>query len=679
MVAKSRLRYFLNRLFFTFVASLITNTMKTFISGLLFLFILSGTLMAQNPKALDGELLVQLNTKSTIANLLTDLSDFGITDYHTVSERFKIYQLFIDTGKTNQMVLLHSLLNNEKVANAQQNHLVTERGSEESCLPDDPFFLSSQWSLLNTGQSGGLPGADIDATSAWDLTTGGLTALGDTIVIAIVDGGSDINHEDVDFWTNRFEIPNNNMDDDQNGYIDDIHGWNAYNHTGDIPLYNHGIHVTGIAAATGNSGKGVTGINWGTRVMAVAGSSSTSEATVVEALSYIYTERERYNETNGAEGAFVVADNCSFGIDQGNPQNFPIWEAMYDSLGQIGVLSIAATANRDWNIDEVGDVPTAFGTPFMISVTNTTKSDVKFPGAGYGSTSIDLGAPGTIIMSSRINNMYGNSTGTSMATPHVTGAVALLYAAADSAFMYNYKTDPGAGALAIKDAILNGVDPLPYFDTLTVSGGRLNVFNAIKQIYQGPIIRLEMCTVTDSIEPNSSLTNELLLTNTGLSDLAFTLNIPGQPGWISVSAESYTVQPDAETFIQLHYNSNGLPTGTYQCELQIISNQLPLKVVPITLVVDTSVGLAENHQNESIQFYPNPFANNLKVNLSVISDVWVRLDIYNQLGSVILQQEINPRNHQLLELETTHWTPGIYFYRLISSDREIGHGKIIKE
>jgi hypothetical protein len=254
-----------------------------------------------------------------------------------------------------------------------------------------------------------------------------------------------------------------------------------------------------------------------------------------------------------------------------------------------------------------------------------------------------------------------------------------LYAAADSTFMVNYKTDPGAGALAIKEAILNGVDPLPYFDTLTVSGGRLNVFNAIKQIYQGPIIRLEMCTVTDSIEPNSSRTHDLLLTNTGLTDLAFTLNIPGQPGWISVTAGSYTVQPDAETFIQLHYNSNGLPTGTYQCELQILSNQLPVKVVPITLVVDTSVGLAENRQNESIQFYPNPFANNLRAKLSVLSEVWVRLDIYNQLGSIVFQQGINPRNNQQLELETTHLTPGIYFYRLISSTREIGHGKIIRE
>ncbi len=179
---------------------------------------------------------------------------------------------------------------------------------------------------------------------------------------------------------------------------------------------------------------GVTGVNWNVKVLPVVGS-ATVESIVVAGYAYLHEMRSLYNETNGAKGAFIVSNNCSFGVNQGMPEDFPIWGAMYDSLGMQGVLSAGATANANWNVDEVGDIPTAFTSEFLITVTNTDKNDVKSSSAGYGATTIDLGAPGTQVYSTKMSNDYGYKTGTSMSAPHVTGAIAYMFSVANEEFM----------------------------------------------------------------------------------------------------------------------------------------------------------------------------------------------------------------------------------------------------
>jgi Subtilase family len=183
-------------------------------------------------------------------------------------KRLNIWLLGYDTGRSTATQALSNIRQSSHAKLAQFNHYVTMRSN----FPNDPRF-GEQWGLHNTGQNGGTPDADIDAPEAWDISTGGNTALGDEIVVAVIDGGFFLNAPDLDFWKNVHEIPGNGIDDDNNGYIDDYDGWNAYLSTGYIPPDPHGTHVTGIACAKGNNSMGTSGVNWNVKIMPIAGSS----------------------------------------------------------------------------------------------------------------------------------------------------------------------------------------------------------------------------------------------------------------------------------------------------------------------------------------------------------------------------------------------------------------------
>jgi subtilisin family serine protease len=300
--------------------------------------------------------------------------------------------------------------------------------------PNDPSF-GNMYALRNTGQNGGTADADIDADEAWDTTRGS-----SSVVVGIIDEGVDVNHPDLteNIWRNTGETPANGIDDDGNGFVDDLHGWDFVHDDGSVfdsaDGEDHGTHVAGTVGARGNNSVGIVGVNWEVSLMSlkVLGPSGGNDRDIIDAYRYAKLMRQR--------GVNLRVLNNSYG---GTGYQPAAADAIRE-LGEVGILFVAAAGNSSRDNFQIPHYPSDYELPNVISVAATTRFDNLASFSNFGPRKVTMGAPGSSILSTTPNNTYSSFGGTSMASPHVAG-VAALYKQAN----------PSASSTTIRNAIVN--------------------------------------------------------------------------------------------------------------------------------------------------------------------------------------------------------------------------------
>lgn len=669
-----------------------------------------------------GEILIKIDNPTYLAEVVDQMqiinSKFtGLRVSKEVSRPVNIWLLSFDENAISHDDMITALYSNKHILVAQNNHYIQERVT----TPNDPNF-SSQWHHIDGSDN------DIDSDLAWDVTTGGTTVNGDEIVVCVIEGtGADWDHPDLlaNHWVNEGEIDGNGVDDDGNGYIDDYHGWNSGANNDNISNGDHGTSVSGMIGAVGNNSFQVSGINWDVKIMQVDMGSLT-ESNVIAAYTYPLVMRQMYNASGGTEGAFVVATNASWGIDNGNPASYPLWCDFYNTLGENGILNCGATANNDVNIDAVGDLPTACSSPYMISVTATNSSDVR-TFSGYGQTTIDLGAPGDQVITSKNTNSYGSATGTSFASPLTAGVIALLYAVPCQDLADLALSDPEAAANIVRDALLDGVDPVANLTTETVTGGRLNAFNSVQLIQGGcgvPICDMDLASATIETTCHNTCDGEIVITPTGgsgtftydigdgpqtsntftgLCDGDYTIivddgdlcnqsidvvvdgpagmsggtslthELMGNDGAINLSVGGGTPPYTFEWTGPGSFSANtedisGLTGGTYSV---VVTDANGCVFTLSNINISSSVGIGENENGYSL--YPNPASKEFIIELP--ANTSGTLVIYDAVGKIVLSQNVN----QKTVVSVSDMSKGAYIYTLTNSDGEIFTGKLVVE
>ncbi len=523
---------------------------------------------------LAGEFIVMFHQQQDASKVA---SSHGLEWVKALSPRANIHLMELPNPGTpaQDWAVLRALQDDRRLKAAQFNHEVQARET----LPNDPS-LGQQWHHVEPGDH------DIDSDLAWDITTGGAASDGSRIVVAVLEGGgSNYNHVDLidNHWVNDAEIPGNGVDDDLNGFVDDYNGWNSGTNTDAIGAGGHGTSVSGMIGAAGDNGNGGVGVNWDVEIMQVDMGNGLSDATVIAAYNYPFEMRALYNESEGARGAFVVATNASWGIDLANPANYPVWCAYYDDLGAQGILNCGATANQQYNIDTQGDMPTGCSSPYMVAVTATDDNDVR-TFSGYGATTIDLGAPGDAVYLPSGSTGYGNTSGTSFASPCVAGAIALVYSAPCPDLMELALSNPQAAADLVLGYILDGTDEVPNLIGETVTGGRLNVHNALNLALAncGPLeCAPDSIYATAGCVYNPSLDSVVTEINLGVELSSFLCSTSTVCSWTDADTLAWTCDSlsinsgDTYTFSGLlpdvnysyYYTTDSLPLG-YAIDVQ---------------------------------------------------------------------------------------------------------------
>ena len=424
-----------------------------------------------------GNIIIKLND-----NHISTQSFKNLMNQYKLQERQSISALNLkivrppQTGSEAYVQLINELNNLPEVAYAEPDYEI-----QTLYLPDDPEF-SKQWALNNEGQTGGIVDADIDGTESWDRYKDG-----SNVVVAVIDTGVKYDHEDLsdNGWINTQEIAGNGIDDDDNGYIDDILGYDFANSDADPMDDNgHGTHCAGILGAKGDNGIGISGIAHSAQIMGLKFLNSRGNGDTSHAVSSII-----YAVDNGAK---ILSNSWGGG---------PFSQALVDAVSYANdhdVLFIAAAGNDTNNNDINPSYPANIDLPNVISVASTDHSDQLSYFSNYG-MSVDLAAPGSNILSTYHTGTYTSLSGTSMAAPYVTGAAVLLRS--------NF---PHLSALETKAILLESVDELDYLNGKLATSGRLNVMKALTKAESSSYLNIHS-GASGEIAPGESATIQVAI------------------------------------------------------------------------------------------------------------------------------------------------------------------------
>lgn len=361
----------------------------------------------------------------------------------------------LDNADAASIVAQYSQL--PEVEYAEPNYEInleeTNAGPLVPVLPHDPQF-NDQWALANSGQRGGKQGADISATLAWATTTGN-----DKLVVAVLDTGVDYTHEDLveNMWVRPATMAP--YHDNELGTIDDLNGFNAIDSAADPMDDNgHGTHCAGIIGAEGENNVGIAGVNWKVQIMPLkflnaGGSGSTKDA--IEAINYVINRKKA--------GVNIRIISASWGSTQKSRALGDIIRKAYEN----DILFVAAAGNSSVDNDRTPHYPSSY--PNVISVAALDRNDQLASFSNFGVKSVMIGAPGVDILSTWLGNEYEEKSGTSMATPVVSGVAALILA-----------KNPRMSVEDLHKRLMDSTDPIIALKGKTVSGGRINAAKALE-------------------------------------------------------------------------------------------------------------------------------------------------------------------------------------------------------
>ncbi len=403
-----------------------------------------------------GQMIIKFksNFKSEAVNSKLQDHDLKVQHRHSANGAIFVKNSRVNSFSTyDTQIMAQEIADWDDVEYVEANTIITLNST-----PQDPDF-SKSWSLHNEGQTGGTTGVDIKAPEAWDINTGSKQ-----IKVAVIDTGVQYDHPDLknNIWTNPGETGNdsqgkdkatNKTDDDANGYIDDLHGWNFIENNNNVMDKNgHGTHCAGIIGAVSNQ-LGIVGVNWNISIVPVRFLGPDGNGTLEDAISSIeYATKIGVNIMNNSWGSSNTSPTMADAIQKASDK---------------GILFVAAAGNYSDDTDKIPNYPANSTSPNVVSVAAIDHNGNLADFSNFGLKTVHVGAPGQDIYSTWIGSTYKKDSGTSMATPHVAGLAALMLA---------QKNRPMA---EIKSKLLSSVTPLPSLAGKTVSGGIINAFKAL--------------------------------------------------------------------------------------------------------------------------------------------------------------------------------------------------------